>query len=387
LERVLRGVIAVVAVLLLVTGLGYGYFRYEWSKVASSPCDTCVAAANGQPYNVLLIGSDSRAGETAAQAQQFGSTASVVGQRSDTIKIVHVDPTAGTASSLSIPRDTFVTLSGLAANSPLSGSNKINTAFGNGPDALIQTIQNSFGIPISHYIVINFFGLQDAVNALGGISMDFPYPVRDHNLGTGVNESGLDIPQTGCQVLNGSQALALSRSRYFQYYANGRWIQDPTSDLGRIQRQNLIISAAISKAKSTYNPLRLNALLTSVVHDFSKDDGLTPGDLYGLAERYHAFSGSQLQAYTLPTAGASSAVAGSVEVVQPDQAAPIIAQFQGGGATAITTPPLDAHGRPMSLPVNTTTTTVATTPSTASPGGTSTAPAPPTIPSYDPRPC
>ena len=63
-----------VVVLLLVAGLGYGYFRYQWSKVVlGNPCDTCVAAANGQPYNVLLIGSDSRAGETAAEAQQFGN--------------------------------------------------------------------------------------------------------------------------------------------------------------------------------------------------------------------------------------------------------------------------------------------------------------------------
>ncbi len=372
----------------LVAALGYGYFRYEWSKVSSSPCDTCVAAANGQPYNVLLIGSDSRAGETAAQALQFGSATTAGGQRSDTIKIVHVDPEAGTASSLSIPRDTYVTLSGMSADSQLSRSNKINAAFANGPDALIQTIQNTFGIPISHYIVISFFGLQDAVNALGGISMDLPYPVRDHNLDTGVNESGLAIDQTGCQVLDGQQALALSRSRYFEYYAGGRWIQDPSSDLGRIQRQNLIISAAIDKAKSSvYNPIRVNALLTSVVHDFSKDDGLTPGDLYGLAERYHAFSGSQLQAYTLPTAGATSSVAGSVEVVQPDEAAAMISQFLGGSVGTITTPPLDSYGRPMDLPVGTTTTTAPPAPTSSHPGTTGAAPAAPAIPPYDPRPC
>ncbi len=219
--------------LLVVAGLGYGYFRYQWSKVVSNPCTTCVAAASGAPYNVLLIGSDTRVGETAAQAQQFGNQSNAGGQRSDTIKIVHVDPAAGTASSLSIPRDTYVTLSGMPANSPLSSRNKINSAFGSGEtvatgaDALIQTIQNTFGIPISHYIAINFFGLEDAVNALGGISMDFPYPVRDHDLDTGVNKSGLDITQTGCQVLNGQQALALSRSRYFQYYAGGQWISGP----------------------------------------------------------------------------------------------------------------------------------------------------------------
>ena len=160
----------------------------------------------------------------------------------------------------------------------------------------MQTIENTFGIPISHYIVINFFGVEDAVNALGGISMDFPYPARDMDCSSGTcyNNSGLDIPTAGCQVLDGSQALSLSRSRYYQYYKDGEWQSDPTSDIGRIERQNLVISAAMDKAKSTYDPLKLNSLLSSVVHDFSKDNSLTAGDLFALAERYHALSGSSV---------------------------------------------------------------------------------------------
>jgi LCP family protein required for cell wall assembly len=391
-ERVLRGLVGVVVVVVLIAALGYGYFRYQWSKVSSAPCDTCVAAANGAPYNILLIGSDSRVGETAAEAQQFGNATNAGGQRSDTIKIVHVDPSTGTASTLSIPRDTYVTLSGVPASTGLSTDNKINAAFGSGPDALIQTIQNTFGIPISHYIVINFFGLQDAVNALGGVSMNFPYPVRDRDCSTGVcyNNSGLNVPTAGCQVLTGSEALSLSRSRYFQYYANGEWNSDPSSDIGRIQRQNLIISAALNKAKSTYNPLRLNTLLTSVVHDFSKDNGLSPTDLFSLAERYHAFSGSDLQSYTLPTAGAQSPQAGDVEVVQPDEASQMITQFLGGPFGPITTPPIDEYGDALTLSVPTTTPATAAPATTAPPAKhspTTTAPPASPIPSYDPRPC
>jgi LCP family protein required for cell wall assembly len=393
-ERVLRVAIMLVVLLLVIAGLGYGYFRYQWSKVASSPCSACVVPANGAPYNVLIIGSDSRAGETAAEAQQFGNATNAGGQRSDTIKIVRVDPQNGTAATLSIPRDTYVTLSGMAADTDLSGPNKINAAFASGPDALIKTIQNTFGIPISHYVVISFFGLQDAVNALGGISMNFPYPVRDQDCSTGVcyNNSGLSIPTTGCQVLNGAQALALSRSRYFEYYADGEWNADPTGDIGRIERQNLIISAALNKAKSTYNPFRLNALLTSVVHDFSKDNGLTVGDLFALDERYHAFSGSSLQDFTLPTAGAQTPGGSDVEVVQPDQAGPMIQQFLGAAPDPIVTPPLDQYGNPLSLPVATTVpATAATQPPTTSvttPGATPTTTAPVTaIPSYDPTPC
>lgn len=385
-----------VAVVLVVVAGAYGYYRYLWAQVASAPCATCVAAASGAPYNILLIGSDSRAGESAAQAQRFGSVQAAGGQRSDTLKIVHVDPSSGTASTLSIPRDTFVTITGLPANSPLATRNKINAAFSAGPDAVVKTIENTLGIPIAHYIVINFFGVQDAVNALGGISLDFPYPARDRDCSTGTcyNNSGLDIPTAGCQVLNGSMALSLSRSRYYQYYANGAWHSDPTSDLGRIQRQNLVIEAALNKAKSTYNPLRLNSLLSSVVHDFSKDDNLSATDLLGLAERYHALSGSSLSSYTLPTAGAVSSYAGDVEVVQPDAAATTITQFLGGPFGAIVTPPIDQYGRPLTLTVPTTTTTA---PAAAAPVGSSsgsssrgTTPAATpgnSTPSYDPTPC
>ena len=137
-----------------------------------------------------------------------------------------------------------------------------------------------------------------------------------------------------------------------------------------------------------------------MVHDFSKDDGLSASDLFSLAERYHAFSGSQLQAYTLPTVGASSSDAGDVEVVQPEEASAMIAQFLGGSFGPVTTPPLDAYGNPLTL----TPPTAATGTSTSGGAGTAAPAAAPaaaptgaatpagtvpanTIPSYDPRPC
>ena len=178
-SKILRWLLVVVAFIVVLAGAAWGYNEYQWSQVSSQPCSTCVAAANGAPYNVLLIGSDSRAGITGAQTQQFGTSSQAPGAARDTIKIVHVDPQAGTAQTLSIPRDTYVQLSGLPAGTGLSTDNKINSAFNNGPDGLVKTIENTFGIPISHYIVINFLGVQDAVNALGGISLNFPYPARD----------------------------------------------------------------------------------------------------------------------------------------------------------------------------------------------------------------
>jgi LCP family protein required for cell wall assembly len=384
-SKILRWLVVVLVFILVLVGAAWGYNEYQWSQVSSQPCPTCVPAADGAPYNVLLIGSDSRAGETAAQAQQFGNASQAGGQRSDTIKIVHVDPHAGTAKMLSIPRDTYVQLSGLPAGTGLSTDNKINSAFNNGPNGLIKTIENSFGIPISHYIVINFFGVQDAVNALGGISLNFPYPARDDDNGN--NNSGLSIPTPGCQVLNGSMALALSRSRYYQYYTNGYWHQDGTGDIGRITRQNIVISAALNKAKSTYNPLKLNSLLSSVVHDFSKDNGLTEGDLFALVERYHAFGGSSLQTLTLPTVPATTSGGSSVEVVDQPAAQEMLTTFLGATPNTVSTPPIDAYGEAIAVPAVATPTTAPATAPTSSSGTTPTTVPAPQNPSFDPTPC
>lgn len=384
-SKILRWLLVVVAFIVVLAGAAWGYNEYQWSQVSSQPCSTCVAAANGAPYNVLLIGSDSRAGITGSSAQQFGTASQTPGQRADTIKIVHVDPQAGTARTLSIPRDTYVQLSGMPAGTGLSTDNKINSAFNNGPDGLIKTIENSFGLPISHYIVINFLGVEDAVNALGGISLNFPYPARDDDNGN--NNSGLSIPTAGCQVLNGSAALALSRSRYYQYYTNGYWHQDGTGDIGRITRQNIVIAAVLNKAKSTYNPLTLNSLLGSMVHDFSKDDGLTEGDLFSLVERYHAFGGSSLQAFTLPTVPATTSGGSDVEVVNQPLAQQTLTAFLGTTPNTVSTPPIDAYGSAIAVPA---VSTPASTPATAAPSSSGTTPTTPLTtqnPSFDPTPC
>jgi LCP family protein required for cell wall assembly len=290
---------------------------------------------------------------------------------------------------LSIPRDTYVTTSGLAQDSGLAGPEKINAAFNNGPEALIETIQNTFGIPISHWIVIDFTGVVDSVKALGGVNLDFNYPVRDDH--DGIDESGLEITSTGCQDMGGSATLALSRSRNYQYYQAGEWHADPGSDLSRIERQNTVIEAMIVKAKSTYNPLTLQSLIDSVKGNVAIDKNLTLGMVYDLAERYHAFSPSSLESWTLPTVGQTGTPAGDVELVNTagsDDYVDTIARFLGGSAEQITTPPLDLHGHPIDVPTPTTTTNPVRPHANKAPGPPNPLP-PPTIapPSYEPTLC
>lgn len=389
-QRVLRWAIGFVVFVIVLAGIGYGYVRYRFGQITTQACATCTAVNGGQPFNVLLVGSDSRAGNTGAAASQFGSAQQVTGQRSDTIKILHVDPSNGSARLLSIPRDTFVQMSDVPTSTGLSGDQKINTAFNEGAPSLIATIQNTFGIAITHFVIIDFQGLTNAVNTVGGIYLDFPYPVRDNDNGN--NNSGLSIPHAGCQLVNGAQTLALARSRFFQYYANGYWHYDPSSDIGRIERQNVVIDAIIARARGSYNPFTLNAFLGNIVHDITVDQQMSFGDMVSLATTYHAFSPSKLQTFTLPTVPATNRYAGAVEVVEQPQAEQVLTEFLGTapGSVAPGAGPLDASGSHIQPPAPTTTTTAPPT-ATTHPSGTSstatTVPGQSTPSSYDPTIC
>jgi len=394
----MRTAVLAVAVLLVLMGGTYGYLRYRLGQIKTAKCASCAAAISGQPFNILIIGDDSRADNTPAENAHFGTTAQAGGTHSDTIKIAHIDPATGTASLLSIPRDTYVQLSGLEASwlSQLgTRDQKINAALNDSVDSLVQTVQNSFGIPIQSWVLINFNGLISAVQTVGGINLDFPYPARDDDQGN--NNSGLSITRTGCQPLNGNETLALSRSRFYQYEIRpGVWEPDPTGDLGRIQRQNVVIEALLDKAESTYNPLTLNAFIGSVVHDV-KIGGLSSSTLLSLAVKYHGFSGANLRTATIPTFGAGSA-AGSVEIVQGTPAQTVITQFLGGAPGRVMTPPLDAYGSPIVEPSPGSSTTgnssSSAAPSSASSSSGHTAKVlasasttTSALPSYDPRPC
>jgi LCP family protein required for cell wall assembly len=391
-RKILVGLGVFVLLIVAVVGAGYGYLRYEWSKVAKVACTSCTAPASPiAPFNVLLVGSDTRLGNSGQAAQSFGTTTQSGGQHSDTIKIVHVDPQTGTARLLSIPRDTWVNVTGLPTNEDLNGPEKINASFNNisdpgiGANSLIQTIEQTFGIPISHFVVVDFIGLINAVQSVGGINMQVNFPVRDNDNGN--NNSGLNITTTGCQTLSGDQTLALARSRFFEYDdpATGGWTYDQSSDIGRIERQNLIIEALMSKIESTYNPFTLHSFLSSVVNDIEIDKQLGLGELYDLANKYHAFSPSKLQDFTLPTTPAVTPGGADVELVQEPQAQQMLTQFLGAAPNAITTPPLDQYSNPISVPDLTTTTLPAAGSTTAPP---TTAPiAANTVPAYDPTPC
>ncbi|MBV8235090.1 MAG: LCP family protein, partial [Acidimicrobiia bacterium] len=111
-RRILIGLaIFLVVCVVAVTG-GYFYVRSKLNQIPRIAVSGLQPAGAGDPQNILVVGSDSRANESAAAAQHFGSATDVSGQRSDTIVLMHLDPRTNQAALLSIPRDMLVPIAG-----------------------------------------------------------------------------------------------------------------------------------------------------------------------------------------------------------------------------------------------------------------------------------
>ena len=153
--------------------------------------------------NILLVGSTTRCG-LKVQNKAYGlCSQGVTGVNSDVVMILHLNLTTNQVSILSLPRDVFV------PNARIDGANKIDAALYNGPSQLVAAIQEDFGIPINHYVELNFDTFADVVNVLGGIKMYFPMEVFDAY-------SGLYVRHPGCIQLNGTRALQVVRARHLQ---------------------------------------------------------------------------------------------------------------------------------------------------------------------------
>jgi LCP family protein required for cell wall assembly len=248
----------------------------------------------GKPFNVLLVGSDSRQFvDTPGEEKQFGSPAEQTGQRSDVIIIARFIPATKRVVLMSIPRDTYVTIPGHVPN--VSGPNRINVAFDTGsPSLLIETIEDVFQIPITHYVAVNFEGFSDMVNALGGVNLNFSVPVMD-------TVSDLNVTKTGCQLVDGSEALALVRSRDLQYETPSGWQYDVQGDFSRIRRQDAFFQSLISKANGA-NPFTLNNFISAAQknQNVSIDQNWSGSALLSLGNQFRGITGKDLITETLP---------------------------------------------------------------------------------------
>jgi len=281
-----------------------------------------LSASSAGVENFLLVGSDTRANSDPNSPDYggIGSEGDVQGSRSDTIMILRRDRRTGAASLLSIPRDLWVTIAGT------DKKNRINSAFNSGPDVLVRTIQDNLGIPIHHYIEIDFSGFKSLVDAIGGVQLCFLYPTRDTN-------TGLNITEPGCFVLGGVQALAYARSRHYEEYRDGDWHEDGTADLGRTQRQRAFVDQALrtALARVKANPFEAGDIMRSGAGSLTVDDGL---DLVAAAASLRTAVDGGLQTYALPVTGKT--IAGKSVLLLGDGADQVLSFFRGDGPAPAT---------------------------------------------------
>ena len=193
----------------------------------------------------------------------------ISGFRTDTI-LVLIKPKSGPSSLISIPRDSLMNVDNQYM--------KINAvAQIAGKKALVSNVEQITGQKIDHVAQIKFGGLQNVVNALGGIELCYDEDVQD-------SYSGLNW-KAGCHTADGSTALSFSRMRY----------ADARGDFGRNERQRQVISAIVKKASSSgtlTNPSKVVAVSNAAMSALTVDEKTNPYTLLTMALAFKSATGS-----------------------------------------------------------------------------------------------
>lgn len=254
----------------------------------------------GKELNVLVIGSDSREGENVA----IDGSGTSEGMRSDTTMIVHVSADRSRVEVVSIPRDTLVDIPACrlpdgTTTRPQSDA-MFNSAFSTGGQTgdvgaaaacTILTVEELTGLYVDDFVVVDFAGFVNVIDALGGIAMYIPEDIDDR-------AADLTIEQ-GCRLLDGNAALGVARVR--------KSVGDGT-DISRIGRQQDLVAAVIREALSTNllrNPTRLYRFLDTSTQTLTT--GQRIGDipeLVGLGRSLSSIRTENVTFVTMPFAWA-----------------------------------------------------------------------------------
>jgi LCP family protein required for cell wall assembly len=265
--------------------------------------------------NYLLVGSDSREGVTGEETDVgvVGDEGEVGGRRSDTIMILRQEENGGLALT-SLPRDLWVEIADTGE------SQRINAAYNDGPERLAKTITRELGIPIHHYVEVDFIGFKDIIDQIGGVELCVGNAARD-------THSGLKL-DVGCQMLDGVQALAYARSRYYEEWDGENWVTDPRADLGRIERQQLFMRAAVDGVlrKLRSSPFSSGDLVEAVADSVRIDGRLDP---YDAAETLRAAVEEGMHTYRIPVAPAT--ISGNAVLELDGGSGEVLDYFRGRG--------------------------------------------------------
>ncbi|MGA5522485.1 LCP family protein [Streptomyces pseudogriseolus] len=236
--------------------------------------------------NILLIGSDSRAG---AENRRYGRDPGT--ERSDTVILLHLSAGRRNATAVSIPRDLMVDVPDCrrpdgARSAPMF--TQFNAAFEVGGSACtIRTVEKLTDIRVDHHVVVDFEGFKEMVDAVDGVEVCLSAPIDDE-------DAHLHLP-AGRVTLDGEQALGYVRAR--KSLGDG-------SDTGRIERQQRFLGALVNKVRSNeilLNPVKLYPVLDAATSSLTTDPELASlRGLYELVRGLRGVPAEGVQFLTVP---------------------------------------------------------------------------------------
>jgi LCP family protein required for cell wall assembly len=341
MRRIGKALVTAVACLVF-TVTAAGWTTTQWldgqlrNVIALDPDSPAITDADAQrgDENVLLIGSDSRMG--ALRSDGVGSTDMVGGARSDTVMIAHLPADRSRAVVVSFPRDLQIQRPPCEVWHPASGSYtgrvdagasvaKLNTAYEiGGPLCVTKVVQDLSGLAVTRFVGVDFHGFKHMVDAVGGVRICVERPLKDSHLGT-------IISQPGYSTISGSTALNYVRARHVT--------GDPTSDYGRIARQQHFLSALLRQVLSPgvlLNPAKLRALITAVAAN-TVGQNVDSSALLTLAQSVKGLDPAKVSFVTVPTTGLANQY-GNEELRAEDNAA-LFRTIINGAALPGTQPP------------------------------------------------
>ncbi|MFC9219490.1 LCP family protein [Streptomyces hygroscopicus] len=291
-RRALLYTVWTLAAVLVLGGAGLGYLYYQLNGNLTG-VDINAALGADRPKNVdngsmdiLVLGSDSRAGKNAEYGKDEGTS------RSDTAMIVHVFKGHQKADVVSIPRDTLIDRPSCATKdgqrTPAVRGAMFNSAYEvGGPACTIKTVESMTGIRMDHFLEVDFSGFKQLINDLGGVDITTTAPIHD-------TKSHLDL-EPGRHTLDGEQSLGLVRTRH--------GVGDG-SDLGRIKLQQAFVKALLDQVKHVDifgNPKKLYDLADTSTKALTTDSELASvSKLKGFAESLRGIGSGNMKMTTLP---------------------------------------------------------------------------------------
>jgi LCP family protein required for cell wall assembly len=299
-----RAAVALTATLSLLIGVGTAYAFMAYKQADDGPTippptgstppevEQALGPCVDDVCNYLLLGSDSRAGLTPEEREQFGTDQQIGGEnRADTIMLVHTDPALEKAIILSFPRD-------LSVRIPGHGEDKINAAFaggvdGGGPALVAATVHKLTGLKVNHVLYVDLAGFQGVIDTLGGVEMCIPGENVNTPDGRIVDElTALDV-QPGCQTLPGDQALAYVRTRHLRCDA-------AAPDFYRIARQQQFLRAVINRLLEPDQLAQLPVMIKPIMRNLVRDEDLNLADLAFLVGQLEGISTGAAEFRTVP---------------------------------------------------------------------------------------